>query len=75
MAQLPGAGRVMVPVPAGVPPPPAPHNVPHPVQPQLIPDTLDERGLIDPNWFKVVITKCPSGLTHKCIHPYHIVAP
>lgn len=70
MAQLPGVGRVMVPVPAGVPPPAAPHNVP----PQLIPDTLDERGFVDPNWFKVVITKCPSGLAYKYIHPI-IVAP
>lgn len=27
----------------------------------LIPNTLDEHGLMDSNWFKVVITKCPTG--------------
>lgn len=32
-----------------------------PPPPPIIPDTLDEHGLIDSNWFKVVITKCPSG--------------
>lgn len=29
--------------------------------PNLFPNTLDSNGMIDANWFKVVVTKCPSG--------------
>ena len=29
--------------------------------PPLQPNTLNELGLVDTNWFKVVITKCPTG--------------
>ncbi|XP_011409980.1 PREDICTED: leucine-rich repeat protein soc-2-like [Amphimedon queenslandica] len=29
--------------------------------PPLVPNTLDDHGLMDSSWFKVVITKCPSG--------------
>ena len=29
--------------------------------PQLAPNVLDSSGLVDSNWFKVVVTKCPSG--------------
>ena len=29
--------------------------------PPLVPNTLDDHGLMDSSWFKVVITKCPTG--------------
>lgn len=35
--------------------------------PPLVPNTLDDHGLMDSSWFKVVITKCPSGKSYKCI--------
>ena len=37
--------------PQGNPPPPPP----------LLPDSTNEDGMVDTNWFKVVITKCPTG--------------
>ena len=35
--------------------------VPAQLPPQLAPNVLDSSGLVDTNWFKVVVTKCPSG--------------
>lgn len=62
------AGQQHVPPPPPVPPARivgiigGPPVVLLPPLPPLIPDTLDEHGLIDSNWFKVVITKCSSGM-------------
>ncbi len=36
-------------------------NVPPVPLSTLSPDTVDREGLVDSNWFKVVITKCPTG--------------
>jgi hypothetical protein len=47
MAQGPGPPGVPIVAPPTATPP--------------LPDTIDENGLIDLRWFKVVITKCPSG--------------
>ena len=32
-----------------------------PRTPFLLPDTLNDEGMVDPNWFKVIVTKCPMG--------------